>query len=140
MNLPQVFHLAVFNAILKKILLSVLKIYTVCGGRIVLEGFKPCGGCSRSSTLRLIEVKVLHKMFALYWRCLKISSFSKPGLLLLELWRNSKQWVCAKYMYIDIAWNVFTRNFLSFFWDQKCLYIKENVCKNVFRIHNINYS
>ena len=82
-------------------LYSILKIYNVCGGgRIVLEGFKSCGGCSRSSTLRLIEVKVLHKMFALYWRCLKISSFSKPGLLLLELWRHSKQWVCAKYTLI----------------------------------------
>ena len=79
---------------------SVLKIYNVCGGRIVLEGFKSCGGCRRRSTLRLIEVKVLHKMFALYWRCLKISSFSKPGLLLLELWRHSKQWVCAKYTLI----------------------------------------
>ena len=126
------------NAILKNLLYSILKIYNVCGGRIVLEGFNSCGGCSRSSTLRLIEVKVLHKMFALYWRCLKISSFSKPGLLVLELWRHSKQWVCAKYTLILLEMFL-PEIFSSFFWDQKCLYIKENVCKNFFHLHKKIY-
>ena len=102
---------------------SVLKIYNVCGGRIVLEGLKSCGGCRRSSTLRLIEVKVLHKMFALYWRCLKISSFSKPGLLLLELWRHSRQWVCAKYLkiYFDIASNCLR------LWKEKDMFLPEKL-------------